>query len=210
MRSIIAIAASLAIISSCTRDNTVISGIMAMADVHSSTSLTTDEGLRLNIVNDFTSGGIDRLTRSLITADVLRKLPDGTFDISLTSFTDVLVKPAVDASTVTPADDALFGDDPAIPIRCWLSNGYINAQVSFFIDPVTPTTHVINLICEGVQSDTLRMTLRHNANNTPDTDLSAVASAWASFDIKNFPTDKYPICIACNWENGKQTFTISK
>lgn len=145
---------------SCFKDRYNLYGDTVMADVLDPVTLKADNGFIYNVVSsDAENIDLREEARVYINYDILQKKSGTEYDIHINAASRVLKKDAVLKGSGEYGQDAINLD------YGWFSANYLNirAIVPFF--PELSTAHVINLEFDSAASDadTLRFTLRHDA-----------------------------------------------
>lgn len=198
-----ALLAFAAVFTSCIKEESILYTGTEMCKVLDRTHLYSDNGMIMNIVENFTDEIPEGTERVMINCDVLSE--SGTaqdeYDIRLIAFSPVNIIEPVASST---ADQDSLGNDCIGIDAAWLGGGFINAYGVITMLVNSATEHTVNLEFDDIRSnsDTLYFQFRHNAfgESLDNRDLSeaniTVSGQYYSFPIDNLvPAGKNSIVV---------------
>lgn len=162
-------------------------------------NIMTDKGNVL--VPDESSVGHDLTDgeRVFVNCSVLEREDEHTYRVRINKYYQLLTKEMVRASA---SDDEELGNDPVEVKAAWFGGGYLNVRLGLEYNPSSGTSHLINMVYDDVKStsDTLYLTLRHNA--FADTVRTEIGTATASFNLENVvgETTKEKVYVRLRWQ----------
>ena len=186
---------------------------------------TSDGGYRYRVTENNVGDRLSDKDRVILYFDVLEETEAGRqYDIRVTELIDVTCKNAVKSNEedIDPETGEPLGEDAIILSSGWFSGGYLNIEAAVFRKKSGSTLRQVNLEYRGVQNDTVRLAMRHNAfGETPvgedgtiredngfeiATSFYSVPSDW----MLPSGTDSFPVSIESTWyvadELGKVSF----
>ena len=183
---------------SCQKDDTIQYNNSTMGNIVNGTFIS-DQGNIFNVVDQTCDGKLDTLKRAFVVCDILNKTAGGSsneYDVRVNYIADVLTKNVVPTAEAT---DEMKVQDPIRIEYIWLSGGYVNMFVVFPVKEGSKTTHLVNLIHEGMMTDkgsneekkgTYRFTLCHNSYGDkltpPQTQGYLLTGGYVSFPLSSF------------------------
>jgi len=158
--------------------------------------ILTDKGNTLLVTKSYTGGEIiENDKRVLVNFEILsdKESNKNKYEVAVNGFYNLLSKPLVNESFIledeTVRRDSI-GNDPFTYVNAWFGGGYINIDFETYFVKYSSTKHLINLIWDDTRadSDTLYLTLRHNAYGEipPKDDMTLYRGAGiCSFKLSN-------------------------
>ena len=205
-RNILSIAIAAVIgLAACQKDDTLTYSNVTMGNIVDGVFIS-DQGNRFNVREQTCEGLLDTMKRALITCDVLSKTGEGTYDVRLTSVSQVFTKAPVDSTAVT--DPTVFVEDPLMIYEMWYAGGYINMYIILPIKKGSSTAHMINLVRDDMNAEpgVHEFTLKHNAFGEVASSGDGnyvLGGTYASFPAAGmFSEDEADIVI--HWNSGKE------
>lgn len=175
---------------------------------------TSDDGVKYNITANNIGNGVRDYDRVILVFDILNEIiEDKEFNIKVTDlYTVKCANPVMTNPTDTdPATGEALGNDPVRLASGWCSGGYLNVEAMLFAKSPSTVKHQINLEYKGIQADTLRFELRHNAFGEIPVDATGNFDQHGGFSVANsffsFPVSQlipsghssYPASIESSW-----------
>lgn len=158
------LAAAAICLTSCLKPDPILHTGTEICNVLGPTSLVTDNGVRLNVIENLGDPLTADMKRIIVDCDVMRPETEDqeVYDIRIRSYAPFEIKDAVFRSS---SDDAALGDDCITVDAAWLGGGYINALTTITELKNSETVHEVNLMFDDTRSgqDTLYFKFRHNA-----------------------------------------------
>lgn len=207
MRKILYAVIAVCALASCKKDDTLRYNNMTMGNIDEQT-IISDQGNTFNIVESLLNVDLAKFPneRVLLTCDVLKETSDNTYDIRLTSITNVLTKNVKTLADSTPEEN-LEIDDPLILRDIWYSGGYLNLYIEFFHKAGSMNPHFINLLHETSEDGKHIFTLRHNASGELPYEKLADETFYLTGGYVSFPISRViegnSADIVLNWKSYK-------
>ncbi len=164
-----AILAVVSMAASCGKNELVVTGLSDMGRCDGSV-FVSDGGIRYVIRSTDTEEPVPAQDRLFLSFNIVGQNEQG-YDIHVKTWATPLVKDWLKATSVT--DDDALGHDPVRVSGGWQGGGYLNMEIGVTFLQGSETKHLINLVLNDAtaDTDTLRLTLRHNGGGesvTPD------------------------------------------
>ena len=161
----------------------------------------SDAGVEYVIVENATDREIPRNGRMIFACDILQKVRTGVFNVRLNGFSVPLVKDPV-LSSGSPADD------PVSIEGGWISGGYFNTLLGFYLDDASSVKHLINLeyTLPTESNDTLYLQLTHDAlgevpvNPADETDAYSYVRTYACFPLDGLLPSGTEVPVKVLWK----------
>lgn len=174
----------------------------------------SDDGVKYNISANNVGSSVRDYDRVILVFDILNEIiKEKEFNIKVTDlYTVKCANPVMsNPSDKDPETGKALGHDPVRLASGWSSGGYLNMEAMLFAKSPSTVKHQINLEYKGIQADTLRFELRHNAFGEIPVDATGDFDDRGGFEIVNsffsFPVshlipaglDSYPASIENSW-----------
>ena len=172
--------------------------------------ILTDKGNTLVVTKSYTSLEIEEGKRVLANYEILsdKQQDKYIYEVKVNGFYNLLSKPLVNESFILEDEDTRrdsIGNDPFIQLLSVFGGDYINIDFELFFRQNSSTKHLINLIYDDTSgdTDTLRLTLRHNAYGETLAKSYDLINGWGrcSFKIADLlPENVNSIPVKLTWE----------
>ena len=198
---------------SCTHEDVSIYasyGVLQNVTSENNYEILTDRGNILVVTESNTIREVEEGKRVLANYEILsdKNQAKNIYEVKVNGFYNLLSKPLVNESFILDNEDARrdsIGNDPFIQIRGDFGGDYINIDFEVYFQYGSTTRHLINLIYDdtNVESDTIRLTLRHNAYGETLAQSYNLISGWGrcSFKIADLlPEGITTMPVILTWE----------
>ena len=144
-KAFICIAAAVAAVVSCQKDDVLQYNNMTMGNIVDG-RFVSDQGNTFNVVDQSCEGRLEEQKRAMVVCDVLNQTngSDKEYDVFLRSFAYVLDKDAVAIENASEGDIAV--QDPIHIEQLWFSGGYLNMLIKFHAIEGSGVKHLVNLV----------------------------------------------------------------